>query len=60
MASAHRRLLAHVRARDADAAAAEMEGLFRALYVMRRDNRGDGHGPRPPLSIPECQWRSLG
>jgi hypothetical protein len=43
MASAHRRLLAHVRARDADAAAAEMEDLFRALHVTRRDNRGDRH-----------------
>jgi NADP-dependent 3-hydroxy acid dehydrogenase YdfG len=46
MASAHRGLLAHVRARDADAAAAEMEGLFRALHVMRRDNRGGSSSRR--------------
>jgi GntR family transcriptional repressor for pyruvate dehydrogenase complex len=58
MASAHRGLLAHVRARDADGAAAEMEGLFRALHVMRRDNRGGSSSRRRawspgfPLALP--------
>jgi DNA-binding GntR family transcriptional regulator len=43
LASSHRRLLAHLRAGDAGAAAAEIEGLFRALHVMHRASRSAGH-----------------
>jgi len=43
LASSHRRLLTHVRAGDTDAAAAEIEGLFRALHVMHRASRGAEH-----------------
>ena len=61
IASSHRRLLAHIRIGDARAAAAETEGLFRALHVMRRDNRCDGYAsPRPHGVLDPGHSRAVG
>jgi hypothetical protein len=47
IASSHRRLLAHLRAADPDAAEQEMESLLRSLHYMWHLTRLRRVGPRP-------------
>jgi FCD domain len=74
MVNSHRRLLTHMRAGNADAAAAEIEGLFRALHVMHphqplrracagrlRGSHHSRHSERSPMAaMSPSQSRSAG
>jgi DNA-binding GntR family transcriptional regulator len=60
LASSHRRLLAHLGAGDAEASAAEIEGLFRALHMRHRDERVAGHASHQYGATDPGRHRSVG